>query len=116
MFAEPWESRAFGMAVALYEAGVFTWPRVPGRADRPDRRWEAAPTEGEHWGYYEHWLGALEDVLADVARCWQTTSPREPRRWRNAPLATTTRTDPQPATGQGPRQGHTRQRATTTGR
>ncbi|MEW2491787.1 nitrile hydratase accessory protein [Streptomyces sp. NPDC048411] len=27
MFAEPWESRAFGMAVSLYEAGAFTWPQ-----------------------------------------------------------------------------------------
>ncbi|GED84200.1 hypothetical protein TNCT6_12850 [Streptomyces sp. 6-11-2] len=25
VFAEPWESRAFGMAVTLYEAGVFGW-------------------------------------------------------------------------------------------
>ena len=24
-FAEPWESRAFAMAVMLHEAGVFTW-------------------------------------------------------------------------------------------
>ena len=24
VFAEPWESRAFGMAVTLYEAGVLT--------------------------------------------------------------------------------------------
>ncbi|MER6075525.1 nitrile hydratase accessory protein [Streptomyces sp. NPDC001817] len=26
LFAEPWESRACGMAVTLYEAGVFGWP------------------------------------------------------------------------------------------
>jgi len=25
VFAEPWESRAFGMAVTLSEAGVFRW-------------------------------------------------------------------------------------------
>ena len=25
VFAEPWESRAFAMAVALCEASVFTW-------------------------------------------------------------------------------------------
>ena len=27
VFAEPWESRAFAMAVALCEAGMFTWPQ-----------------------------------------------------------------------------------------
>ncbi len=26
-FAAPWESRAFGMAVTLHEAGAFTWPQ-----------------------------------------------------------------------------------------
>jgi hypothetical protein len=27
VFAEPWESRAFGMAVSLYETGMFSWPQ-----------------------------------------------------------------------------------------
>ncbi|MDT7620396.1 MAG: hypothetical protein QOF99_1297, partial [Pseudonocardiales bacterium] len=26
VFAEPWESRAFGMAVTLFDAGAFRWP------------------------------------------------------------------------------------------
>ena len=30
VFAEPWESRAFAMAVALCEAGVFTWREFQG--------------------------------------------------------------------------------------
>ncbi|MGW3691446.1 nitrile hydratase accessory protein [Streptomyces sp. NPDC005125] len=64
VFAEPWESRAFGMAVTLYEAGVFTWPQFQAALIARIARWEAAPTEGAHWNYYQHWLGALEDVLA----------------------------------------------------
>ncbi|HUO39811.1 MAG TPA: nitrile hydratase accessory protein [Mycobacterium sp.] len=75
VFAEPWESRAFGMAVALYEAGLFTWPqfqaaliaRIAGweAARTGGAGWSAEATEGAHWSYYEHWLAALEDVLAD---------------------------------------------------
>ena len=61
VFAEPWESRAFAMAVALCAAGVFTWRefqaalivRIAGQDD--------ASTDS---CYYEHWLGALEDMLA----------------------------------------------------
>ena len=65
VFAEPWESRAFGMAVSLSEAGVFTWPQFQAALIARIARWRATPTEGTHWNYYHHWLGALEDVLAD---------------------------------------------------
>ena len=65
VFAEPWESRAFGMAVTLHEADVFTWSQFQAALIARIAAWEAAPTEGERWSYYQHWLGALEDVLAD---------------------------------------------------
>jgi nitrile hydratase accessory protein len=61
-FAEPWESRAFGLAVTLYEAGLFVWPQFKEALIARIARWEAAPTEG--WSFYQHWLGALQDVLA----------------------------------------------------
>ena len=64
VFAEPWESRAFGMAVMLYEAGVFTWPQFQAALISRIAHWQAAPAEGARWNYYRHWLGALEDVLA----------------------------------------------------
>ena len=63
VFAEPWESRAFGMAITLYEAGVFSWPQFQAALIARIARWESAPTEDAHWSYYQHWLGALEDVL-----------------------------------------------------
>jgi len=28
--------------------------------------WEADPPPDQPWSYYQHWLGALEDVLAGV--------------------------------------------------
>jgi nitrile hydratase accessory protein len=63
VFAEPWESRAFAMAVSLYEAGLFTWPQFQAALIARIAHWQAAPTEAAHWNYYHHWLGALEDVL-----------------------------------------------------
>ena len=62
-FAEPWELRAFAMAVAAYHNGQYEWSEFQLSLIDSIRRWE---TEGgaEPWSYYEHWLTALETVLA----------------------------------------------------
>jgi nitrile hydratase accessory protein len=61
VFAEPWESRAFAMAVALCEAGVFSWREFQAALIARIERQHDRSTD---WCYYEHWLRALEDVLA----------------------------------------------------
>jgi nitrile hydratase accessory protein len=61
VFAEPWESRAFAMAVSLCEAGVFSWREFQAPLIARIERQHDRSTD---WCYYEHWLGALEDVLA----------------------------------------------------
>ncbi|MEU8080687.1 nitrile hydratase accessory protein [Catellatospora citrea] len=63
LFAEPWQSRAFGMAVTLYESGAFTWPRFQAALIARIGAWENAADQDQPWSYYDHWLGALEDVL-----------------------------------------------------
>lgn len=72
VFAEPWESRAFGMAVTLYDAGAFEWPQFQAALIARIAAWEADPADS-HWSYYQHWLGALEDLLAGN----HTVSPEE---------------------------------------
>ncbi|OBA89749.1 nitrile hydratase accessory protein [Mycobacteriaceae bacterium 1482268.1] len=62
VFAAPWESRAFAMGVALSEAGVFTWPQFQAALISQISRWESAHRD-EGWCYYEHWLGAIEQLL-----------------------------------------------------
>ncbi|MHA6796213.1 nitrile hydratase accessory protein [Pseudonocardia bannensis] len=64
VFAEPWESRAFGMAVSLHDAGAFEWSQFQAALIARIAAWEKGHAEGECWNYYQHWLGALEDVLA----------------------------------------------------
>ena len=62
VFAEPWESRAFGMAVGLHQQGLFAWDEFRRALIERIRAWEGSCTE-ERYVYYEHWLGALGDVL-----------------------------------------------------
>ena len=63
VFAEPWESRAFGMAVTLAETGLFTWDEVRDALVARIAAWEADHEPGEEFRYYRCWLGALEDRL-----------------------------------------------------
>jgi nitrile hydratase accessory protein len=64
VFAEPWQAQAFAMAVKLSEQGYFTWKEwaaaladeLKAASDRGE------PDDGSH--YYEHWLTALERLVA----------------------------------------------------
>ena len=59
VFREPWEARAFALAVSLHEKGVFTWPEW---AQALGGEIAAAPADdGSH--YYKHWLSALEKLV-----------------------------------------------------
>jgi nitrile hydratase accessory protein len=58
VFEAPWESRAFGVAVALSDHDTFEWERF-----RQELIGEIGAWDGEHWSYYERWLAALEHVL-----------------------------------------------------
>ncbi|GEL17899.1 nitrile hydratase accessory protein [Pseudonocardia asaccharolytica] len=64
MFNEPWELRAFAMAVAAYHSGKYEWGEFQRSLSHSIRQWEEG-NGGEPWSYYEHWLTALETVLAD---------------------------------------------------
>lgn len=63
VFAEPWESRAFGLAVTLYDAGAFEWPRFQTALIAQIAGWERGSPEGRCFSYYRCWLAALESVL-----------------------------------------------------
>ena len=58
VFAEPWESRAFGLALALHEGGAFDWEDFRQELIATIAVWD------EPWSYYRCWLAALESVLA----------------------------------------------------
>jgi nitrile hydratase accessory protein len=64
VFAEPWQAQAFALAVELSAGGHFTWKEwaaalaeeLKAAADRGE------PDDGSR--YYEHWLAALERLVA----------------------------------------------------
>ena len=64
VFAEPWQAQAFALAVRLSAQGYFTWKEwaaaladeLKSAADRGE------PDDGSR--YYEHWLAALELLVA----------------------------------------------------
>ena len=66
VFAEPWESRAFGLAVTLYDAGAFEWPQFQAALVAQIAAWEREHSAGEGFSYYRCWLAALESVLVEA--------------------------------------------------
>lgn len=59
-FATPWEARAFGLAVALQESGVYEWREFSAALAAEIARAEQA---GDTSTYYERWLLSLEKLL-----------------------------------------------------
>lgn len=62
VFAEPWEGRAFGLAVALNEGGIYDWSDF---SDKLIEETAADEQQGIHVNYYQRWLRALERLALD---------------------------------------------------
>jgi len=61
VFAAPWESRAFGLAMALHDGGLFEWEAFRQELIKGVALAEAA---GGEFSYYRCWLEALQGLLA----------------------------------------------------
>jgi nitrile hydratase accessory protein len=64
-FAAPWESQAFGLALALHEAGLIDWEEFRQRLIAEINDWEAGRSGPDEWSYYDCWLRALEGLAAE---------------------------------------------------
>jgi nitrile hydratase accessory protein len=62
VFEAPWESRAFGVAIALHDAGAIDFEAFRARLIAERGR---AGAEDDAGAYYECWLGALEQVVLE---------------------------------------------------
>ena len=84
VFREPWEARAFAMALSLHEAGVFTWAEWAETLGAEIKRAQAAgdPDTGET--YYRHWLNALERLVAEKGVADAATLARYRHAWDHA--------------------------------
>ena len=63
VFAEKWESRAFGLCMTLYDSGAFTWDEFRDELIAAIASWERDAKPGECYAYYRCWLTALERVV-----------------------------------------------------
>jgi nitrile hydratase accessory protein len=106
-FREPWEAQAFALALALHEAGLFTW-----------REWTAAlsreihaptgsgPVEGDG-AYYRDWLTALERLVVEKRAASREALAARAAAWGRAARGTAhgapilLANDPQASTGTG---------------
>lgn len=66
VFTQPWESRAFGLVVTLYDAGAFEWSQFQDALIAHIAAWEREHPREERFSYYRCWLAALESVLVDA--------------------------------------------------
>ena len=68
VFSAPWEARAFAIALKLSESGLFTWDEFRDcliAEVRASDRVRARDGTSDHGEYYEHFLRALERMLAE---------------------------------------------------
>lgn len=63
VFSEPWEARAFAVAVALCEAGQFRWAEFQQSLIEEIAAVEKGGRATNGADYYRHWLGALTRLL-----------------------------------------------------
>lgn len=88
VFPTPWAARAFALAVALNERGVFAWSEWS-EILGPKVRIATDERFGDPDAYWEAWLAALEDILArksvagpgdllDLKEAWREAAERTP--------------------------------------
>jgi nitrile hydratase accessory protein len=84
VFREPWEARAFAMALALHERGLFTWNEWAAALGAQIKRAQAGgdPDTGET--YYGHWLATLEALVAEKGVATANTLHRYRDAWDHA--------------------------------
>jgi nitrile hydratase accessory protein len=84
VFREPWEAQAFALTVLLHQRGLFTWAewaqalgaQIAGAAPNANA---AADTP-----YYQHWLAALETLVAAKGASSPDELTRFQRAWQHA--------------------------------
>ena len=63
VFDAPWESRVFGVTMALHARGLFEWDEFRELLIDEIRAWEADGAPRQGWSYYARGQAALERLL-----------------------------------------------------
>jgi nitrile hydratase accessory protein len=65
-FDNPWQARAFALAVALNEAGHLDWPSWTQLLGTEIAKAGVAPTAEDGEAYYRCWVAALEKACETI--------------------------------------------------
>lgn len=85
VFAEPWQAEAFALTVALHEKGIFSWSEWAEVLSAEVKQPGAAQDGSD---YYEHWLAALEKLLASKGAAAKPEVDAFAAAWERAAHAT----------------------------
>ena len=88
VFSEPWEAKAFALAVRLSETGYFTWPewvRIFSQEIKVAQE-QSDPDLGDT--YYHHWIRALERICSAKGLVGIEDMLQRKAEWRSAYLNT----------------------------
>jgi nitrile hydratase accessory protein len=88
VFPTPWAARAYALAVALNERGVFTWSEWSETLG-PNVAVSTRENTADPEAYWKAWLAALEDILSrkqvatnsdllDLKEAWREAAERTP--------------------------------------
>ncbi len=88
VFDAPWQAQAFALAIALHARGVFTWPEWAAMLSEEIRRAQASGDPDTGATYYEHWLAALERMVAEKDIATAATLERYGAAWDHAAART----------------------------
>jgi len=102
VFAAPWQAQAFAMAVRLHEAGHFTWAEWAARLAAEIARARAHGDPDLGTTYYDHWLAALETIVAEKGLVRADELRRRKAEWDAAARATPHGQPIELRRGQGP--------------
>jgi len=64
VFREPWEARAFAIAMALHDRGLFTWTEWASALAQQIKQAQAKGDIDTGENYYRHWLATLESLVS----------------------------------------------------
>ena len=84
MFSEPWQAHAFAMVLALHERGLYTWREWADTLAAQIAAAQAAGDADRGDTYYQHWLAALETLVARKGAGTATELARTARAWEHA--------------------------------
>ncbi len=87
-FEEPWQAKAFALAVHLSERGLFTWPEWTEIFAEMGREPQFSKDVSEATDYWRRWVLALERVMVLRGHATPATIDRLRAAWDEAFHAT----------------------------